>query len=248
MSELEIDVAAGTMRVRINRPSTLNAISTSVKRGLIDALDEAERRTDVSCFLLTGTGRAFCSGADINELDQVAAAETLQASLDRVMTTQRLVERCRRSTRAVVVAVNGIAAGGGVSLALAGDVIIASESASFNLLFGRRGLIPDGALSRTLVEAVGRRRALALSLTCSDIAAARALEIGLVDEVVPDGDLLDRAESICAEMHERGITTIALTKQVFTPGSNADLSIEALAQATLLTRESPGQSETKGLT
>lgn len=238
MADLEITTRGSAVWARINRPGSLNAITTALKTDLLTALDEAEKNSGTTVFVLTGTGRAFCAGADTKELDAVAADESMGSSLARVELTQRFVDRCRTSRLAVITSVNGIAAGGGVSLALAGDVILAAESARFSLLFGRRGLVPDGGLSRTLVDAVGRRRALALSLTCADIQAPEAAAVGLVDEVVPDEELHARTEALCIELHRSGRQTVALTKRVFAGPADSDYAVEALAQAISLTRGS----------
>lgn len=238
MADLEISTRGSAVWARINRPGSLNAITTALKSDLITALDHAEKLPETTVFVLIGTGRAFCAGADTKELDTVAIDESIGTSLARVELTQRFVDRCRTSRLAVITAVNGVAAGGGVSLALAGDLVLAAESARFSLLFGRRGLVPDGGLSRTLVNAVGRRRALALSLTCADIQASDAVAMGLVDEVVPDDGLRARIDALCAELHRSGGQTIALTKRVFAGPPNSDYAVEALAQAISLTRGS----------
>lgn len=241
MSDLEIRQDSSTVHVRINRPRSLNAITNSLKNDLLAALAEAQSRPEVTTFVLTGTGRAFCAGADTKELDE-RQGDTLTAALTRVELTQQFVASCQRSRLAVVTAVNGLAAGGGVSLALAGDIVVAAESASFSLLFGHRGLVPDGGLSRSLVQAVGRRRAVALSLRCSELSAEQALAEGIVDEVVPDDALDDRISALCAELARRGTQTVALTKRVFATPHDADFAIEAVAQAVSLTRGNPSST------
>lgn len=234
MADLEIGVVGGTHWVRLNRPGALNAITTALKDDLLDALDRAEADPDAVCLVLTGAGRAFCAGADTRELAAAGGAEDLQASVARVERTQRLVERMRRSRLATVAAVNGIAAGGGVSLALACDIVVAARSARFALLFGARGLVPDGGLTRHLVESVGRRRALALALTCADLDADEASRCGLVDDLVPDDELVARVEGLTAQLCGRGAGVVALTKRAFTAAQHSDLALEALAQALAL--------------
>lgn len=235
MAELEVTREGSTVVARINRPQALNAITTSLKHALLDALRGAESEPEVSTFVLTGSGRAFCAGADVKEL-AAHANEGVAAALQRVEFTQQFVSACRHSRLAVVTAVNGLAAGGGVSLALAGDITVAAASARFLLLFGHRGLVPDGGLSRSLVEAVGRRCALSLSLRCAELDAEEAKAHGLVDEVVADVDLDGRVRDLCADLARRGTQTIALTKRVFAAPQDADFAVEAVAQALSLSQ------------
>jgi 2-(1,2-epoxy-1,2-dihydrophenyl)acetyl-CoA isomerase len=244
VADLEVEQDAGTVIARINRPHALNAITTSVKHALIDALRDAESRPEVTTFVLTGTGRAFCAGADVKEL-AAGSGEGFDAALRRVELTQRFIADCQRSRLAVVTAVNGLAAGGGVSLALAGDIVIAAASARFLLLFGQRGLVPDGGLSRSLVQAVGRRRALSLALRCSELDADQALSTGLVDDVVPDGALEEHLAAVCAGLSGRGAQTVALTKRVFSAPQHVDFAVEAVAQAISLSRDQSDPNVTR---
>jgi enoyl-CoA hydratase/carnithine racemase len=234
VADLEVEVVGGTHWVRLNRPRVLNAITTALKDELLAALERAEDDPGAVCLVLTGTGRAFCAGADTRELAAAGEVENLLTSVARVERTQRLVERMRRSRLATIAAVNGIAAGGGVSLALACDIVVAAGSARFALLFGARGLVPDAGLTRHLVESVGRRRALALALTCADLDADEALRCGLVDAVTPDDELVSRVTELAADLVGRGAHTIALTKRAFAAPQHSDLSLEALTQAVAL--------------
>jgi enoyl-CoA hydratase len=208
----------GVRLLTLNRPDRLNAMNAELIEELHAAL--ARIAVDRSCrvVVLTGAGRGFCAGLDLGGYGDAPGA----TGADRVQdgfATQRhiasLVPRLRAMPQPVIAAVNGAAAGGGLALALASDVRIASTSAKFNVAFVRIGLSGcDIGVSWLLPRLIGASRAWELMLTGRIIDAARADQIGLVSQVVPDDQLLDAALAVAAEISANSPYGVAQTKEV----------------------------------
>ncbi|MDP9335345.1 MAG: enoyl-CoA hydratase-related protein [Actinomycetota bacterium] len=211
-------VRPGIVVLTLNRPQRLNAMNYDLVRGLYDALDELE--TDRSCrvIVLTGAGRGFCAGLDLSE----GASPPTTAGLGRAqagMTVQKLiaglVPKMRSVPQPVIAAVNGPASGGGLALALASDVRVASESARFNVAFIRVGLSGcDIGVSWMLPRLIGASRAFELLLTGRLIDATEADRIGLVTRVVPEGRVLDSALETAELIVGNSPFGVRMTKEV----------------------------------
>jgi 2-(1,2-epoxy-1,2-dihydrophenyl)acetyl-CoA isomerase len=186
---LLVEARDGVRVITLNRPEVLNAISAELGTELLDALREAERATEVRCLLLTGAGRGFCAGADLRE--QVPG----QTSVGDLLRTRYngIVLRMRTMEKPVIAAVNGVAAGAGCNLALAADLRVASDRASFIEAFSRVGLIPDSGGTWLLPRLVGTGRALEMMFFADPVDAAAAERLGLVNRVVLHDDLMPRA-------------------------------------------------------
>ncbi len=208
----------GVIRITLNRPEKLNALNAALVSDLHDAL--ADVATDDSCrvVVLTGSGRGFCAGVDLGGYGQVPNAENLDR-VEGVFATQThiatLVPRLRALPQPVIAAVNGPAAGGGLALALASDIRIASASARFNVAFVRLGLSGcDIGVSWLLPRLVGASRAWELMLTGRLIGAEEADRIGLVLRVVPDDELLGAALETAGLIAANSPWGIRMTKEV----------------------------------
>ncbi|MBD7939788.1 enoyl-CoA hydratase-related protein [Brevundimonas guildfordensis] len=220
--------------LRMDDPATLNAVTLASIETFSDLLDEAAGRA--RAMILTGAGRAFCSGANIGmgmegrmEGADYDAGETLDTHINPLMT------RLRNLPMPWITAVNGAAAGVGASLALAGDMIIAGESAFFLQAFSRIGLSPDGGSSHLLVRTVGRARATELMMLGERLPAAKALEWGLINRVVPDAELTEAALAL-AQRLANGAYSQRLIRQLAWSAVDADwetaLAEERAAQRT----------------
>ena len=194
----------GVLTITLNRPEVLNSLNETITLGLLQALIDARTNKDVRAIVITGAGRAFCAGADLDSKSWpspkgLSAGEATAASMDRGFNP--LVKAVSQSTKPVVTAINGIAAGGGVGLALAGDIAIASEAAKFKLVFGPNlGIIPDMGASWFLPNLIGRARANGLALLGDDLPAATAKEWGLIWDCVPAEQLLAEAQAIAGRL------------------------------------------------
>ncbi|MCZ0962202.1 enoyl-CoA hydratase-related protein [Paracoccus benzoatiresistens] len=163
----------------LNRPQVMNALSSQMRREITDAVQTLP--ADMRCLVITGAGRGFCSGQDLT--DRAAAADlegTLRGEYEPML---RAIRACHAP---VIAAVNGVAAGAGANLALAADVVIAAESASFIQAFARIGLVPDAGGTFIIPRAVGAARALGMMLFAEPVSARQAADWGLIWEALPD--------------------------------------------------------------
>jgi 2-(1,2-epoxy-1,2-dihydrophenyl)acetyl-CoA isomerase len=186
---LLVEAKDGVRVITLNRPDVLNAISAQLAKELEDALRDAERAPDARCVLLAASGRGFCAGADLRQ--QTPG----QTSLGDLLRTRYngIVLRMRAMEKPVIAAINGVAAGAGCNLALAADLRIASERASFIEVFSRVGLVPDSGGTWLLPRLVGMGKALEMMFFADPIDAITAERLGLVNRIVPHDDLLPRA-------------------------------------------------------
>lgn len=186
---LLVETRDGVRVITLNRPDVLNAISAQLGTELLEALREAERASDVRCVLLTGAGRGFCAGADLREQTpgQTSVGDLLRTRYNGIVLRMRTMEK------PVIAAVNGVAAGAGCNLALAADLRVASDRASFIEAFSRVGLIPDSGGTWLLPRLVGTGRALEMMFFADPVDAAAAERLGLVNRVVSHDDLMPRA-------------------------------------------------------
>jgi len=222
--QLIVEQEDGVATVRMNNAERLNALSPTMTRELFDALGGLGEDQAVRAIVLTGEGRGFSAGADLSALHEpYLKGERPQLSLFLKEGYNKLIPLLAESPKPVVAAVNGVVAGAGVSLALACDIRIASDAASFTLAFVKIGLVPDAGSSYLLPRAVGMAKALELALLSDRIDASRALELGLVNRVVPAASLTEEARSLAARLAELPTTAIALTKRLFNESSRLPL-------------------------
>lgn len=186
---LSITTGSGALWLTLDRPDQLNALTAEMADRVAEEVERAGADDEVRVLVLRGTGAAFSSGADLSGPD---AHENFDvSSLDRA---NRITRAITTSPKPCVAAVNGVAAGVGCSMALACDLVVAAESASFLLAFARIGLMPDGGATATVAAAVGRARAMRMALLGEAMPAREAYDAGLVSHVVPDADF-DRTVS-----------------------------------------------------
>ncbi len=178
---IEVSHRDGVMRIALNRPEVMNALNRTMRAEITAAM--LNLPTGTRCAVLTGTGAAFCSGQDLTD---ASAGLDVEAVLRDEY--EPMLAALRDAPVPVIAAVNGIAAGAGANLALACDVVIAAESASFMQAFTRIGLIPDAGGTHIIPRAVGHARAMGMMLFADRVPAARAAEWGLIWEAVPDAE------------------------------------------------------------
>ncbi len=182
----------GALCITFDRPERLNSLTAEIIHAVADLVDAAAD-DGTRVIVLTGSGRAFSSGADVGADGSPPGLDTLDAA-------NRLTTSITRSPVVVVAAVNGVAAGVGCSFAVAADVAVAKESASFMLAFTRIGLMPDGGASLLVTAAVGRARAARMALLAERVSAPTAAEWGLISNVVPDGDFDSYVDGLVAQL------------------------------------------------
>lgn len=204
------DAAEGVLTLTLNRPDALNSFNIEMKEALLAAIKDAARDKSVRVVVLTGAGRAFSAGQDLKERQQADAADL---GTELRLRYNPIVLAMRRMEKPVIGAINGVAAGAGISVALACDIRIASEAASFIEVFGRVGLVPDTGSSWFLPRLVGYARAAEMSFTTDPVDAATAERIGLVNRVVPADQLMIEAGALAARLAKSAPIAMALAKR-----------------------------------
>jgi len=211
-----VDIAAGVATVTLNRPAAMNALSLALRRALHDAMRRIDADPDVRAIVLTGAGtRAFTAGLDLKELGATAGALGAANATDASDNPVRAIESCRKP---VIGAINGVAITGGFELALACDIVIASENARFADTHARVGVMPGWGLSQKLSRLIGLARAKELSLSGNFIDAATAERWGLVNRTVPAAELLPAAQRLAADIASADADFIADYKRLIDQG------------------------------
>lgn len=199
MSNLMLERSEGVLEITLNRPDSGNALSPDLAAELAEVANECVGDSSVRAVILTGAGRMFCAGGDLSSMAE--AGDTRHAMLLKMTQgVHTAVSRFARMNAPVVAAVNGMAAGGGFSLAVSGDFILAAESAKFLLAYTNAGLSPDGSSSWFLPRKIGHARASELMLTNRMLSAEEALDWGLINRVVADGNLMDEARALACKV------------------------------------------------
>ena len=201
----------------LNDPASLNAMTPELLGDLARAVGEMGHDPGIRALVLTGEGRGFCSGQNLKAFNSLGD-NIYTGVMTHYWPAMQALRECRMP---VVVAVNGVAAGGGFSLAMSGDIILAARSASFIQVFSRIGLVPDLGSTWLLPRLVGRQRALDLMLLNEPLPAERAKEWGLVREVVNDAKLLDEAKALAGRLADGPTRALVATRQLLEESEHA---------------------------
>jgi 2-(1,2-epoxy-1,2-dihydrophenyl)acetyl-CoA isomerase len=205
--------------ITLNRPESANTLNAALSAELMDAVVRCEEDADVRAVVLTGAGsRFFCAGADLKGF--YSAGSELKS---RVSIFHAVLSRLARADFPVIAAVNGAAAGAGMGLACACDLVIAAESARFTMAYTKVGLSPDGSTTYFLPRRIGLGRALELALLNRTLTAQQALQWGIVNRVVADADLAGDAHSIAAQLASGPTRAYAAAKRLMHAGWNESL-------------------------
>jgi 2-(1,2-epoxy-1,2-dihydrophenyl)acetyl-CoA isomerase len=217
----------GVMKITLNRPDVLNSFTLAMSKELREVLEAARADKAVRAILLTGAGRGFCAGQDLSDVPQPVDGKLDLGATVR-QTYNPLIDLIRKIEKPVVCAVNGVAAGAGANLAIACDIVIASESASFIQSFSKIGLVPDSGGTFFLPRAIGWPMATALMMLGDKITAKQALDMGMIYKIVPgsalDAEAMNLAEHLAA-MPTKGL---GLTKRALnaSKANNLDQQLE----------------------
>ena len=222
------DIASGVMKITLNRPDVLNSFHLQMAQELHHAIDVARAEKSVRALVLTGAGRGFCAGQDLSAVPLEGAGKLDLGAIVK-QTYNPVIMAIRKLDMPVVCAVNGVAAGAGANLALACDIVIASESASFIQSFSKIGLVPDTGGTFFLPRAIGLPMAMALMMTGDKISATRAAELGMIYRVIPGDQLEAEAMKLAAALAQMPTRGLALTKRAL----NASMSNGLEAQLEL---------------
>jgi len=232
---IQLEMHGSICVLTLNRPDRLNALTVQVAKDFKDAIHKAVER-GARVIVLTGAGRAFSAGGDLREMQDIAGREgRVEAFFDeplRVLNESILL--IRQTPVPFIAAVNGVASGGGCNLALACDLVIAAESAKFNQAFVKIGLVPDCGGTFILPRLVGGKRAAELMFTGDLITAQRAAEMGMINSVAADGELMSQVMAMAEKLANAPTAAIGRIKQLIDASATNDwpsqLDLEREAQ------------------
>jgi enoyl-CoA hydratase/carnithine racemase len=213
MPELLIETRGAVRVLTMNRPEKRNALNNSLTEALLEALRAADADDSVNCVVLAGAGSGFCAGADISEFKDLTPANQVLVER-RAELTMNLHLFFSRMTKPVISSVNGAAMGGGAGLALACDLAIAAEAATFGYPEVKHGIVA-AIVMPNLVRQIGRKAAFELLATAQPVGARRALALGMVNRVVPDAELRVETMKLAEALAAVSRPAMATTKQLF---------------------------------
>jgi len=219
---LKVDRTDHVATITLNRPEKLNALTPQLTAEFHAALDVIDAEENIRAVVLTGAGRGFCSGADVNRQLESLEGRQSQSPAPQGPGITALAPRIRRINQPVIAAVNGVSAGAGLAIALACDIRIASEEARFSCIFVKRSLVPDTGASYTLPRLVGHGIAMEMALSGNIYNASWALEKGLVNSVVPADKLMDEAIALANDIASNPPICVRSIKQLLN-GYDEDL-------------------------
>lgn len=203
----------GYAELRLNRPDTLNSFNTHMHEEVAAALEEVDAERDIRALLLTGTGKGFCAGQDLNDRDVSAGGEGVDLGQTLDTLYNPLVRRLRQLPVPVVCGVNGVAAGAGANIALACDIVVAARSARFIQAFCKIGLLPDSGGTWILPRLLGDARARAQALLGEPLSAEQAAGLGMIYRCVDDAELRETCVGLCEHLASQPTRGLAAIKQ-----------------------------------
>ncbi|NGQ95777.1 enoyl-CoA hydratase [Brevibacillus sp. SYP-B805] len=243
---ISFDVRNHVATIVLNRPEAANAMNIDMAKALMHAAIECDS-PNVRAVIITGSGNVFSVGGDLKSFSQ--QRHQLPSHLKEVTTyLHAAISRFSRMDAPVIAAVNGVAAGGGMSLAIACDIVIAAVSARFTMAYTKVGLTPDLAASYFLPRLVGFKRALDLVLTNRVLSAQEALDLGLVTKIVPDGEVLAQANEMAAQFAEGARTALGEAKRLLHSGWNESLETQMEKESQTIAKMAQTPEAIEGIT
>ena len=238
-STILLEKSESVSTLTLNRPEARNALDLVMREEIVTALDEIEADASVRVLIVTGAGEHFCAGGDVKTMQ--AKRHTAAEGRARVELLNRMVLRLVNFPKPTLAMVDGYAVGAGFNLALCCDLIVASDRARFGQVFSKIGLVPDGGGTYFMPRLVGLAKAKELVFTAEIIDAAEALRHGLINRVVPAGDLRQATLALARRIAEGPPKVLALAKHLLNRSATLDLAgaldLEAFAQSIALTGE-----------
>ncbi|WDP91733.1 MAG: enoyl-CoA hydratase/isomerase family protein [Desulfobacter sp.] len=229
----------------LNRPRVMNCLNFDLLYAVRDQIDALQFRSDIRCVIITGAGeKAFCAGADLKE----RASLTQDQVKKFILTIRNLLTAIQTLPIPVIAAVNGIALGGGTEVALASDIRIASETATMGLTETRLAIIPGGGGTQRLPRIVGVAKAKELIFTGRRVDADEALDIGLVNHMVPPEQLMDKCLEMAAMIAETGPIAVEMAKYAIDRGIETDLATGLAIESNAYRVTIPTEDRIEGLT
>lgn len=231
MKSIITNINNGVATLTFNRPEVFNSFNREMALLFQKQLDASEENPEIRAIVITGSGKAFCAGQDLKEVTTPELHPGFKKILEEHYNP--IIERIRAINKPIIAAVNGVAAGAGANIALACDIVVASEKASFIQAFSKIGLVPDSGGSFYLPRLIGFQRASALMLLGDKVAAQQALELGMVYKVFEPETFQQQALDLALEMAKMPTKALGLTKQLLNASFNNTLDQQLTLESTL---------------
>jgi len=233
MSLIQSEQKGNLLYLKLNRPEVFNSFNREMALSLQEELKNASSNKEVRAIVLTGEGKAFCAGQDLQEVMDPNGPE-----LPKIVSEHYnpIIQQIRLTEKPVIAAVNGVAAGAGANIALACDIVVAKESASFIQAFSKIGLIPDSGGTFFLPRLIGWQRASALAMTGDKVAAKEALEMGMIYKVFSEEDFDSESEKLGTKMAAMPTKGLWYTKQLLNESFTNDLASQLKREGDLQTK------------
>lgn len=233
MTTILTSVKNQTGFITLNRPEVFNSFNKTMAMEVQQTLDEYNSNPDIRCVVITGTGKAFCAGQDLKEVTDPNGPRLTHIVRDHY---NPIIEKIRNLDKPVVAAVNGVAAGAGANIALACDVVIARESASFIQAFSKIGLIPDSGGTFFLPRLIGFQKASAIMMLGDKISATEAEQMGMIYKAVKDDDFEPIVEKISYQLSEMPTKGLSFTKKALNMSMTNTLTAQLMLEEELQTK------------
>jgi 2-(1,2-epoxy-1,2-dihydrophenyl)acetyl-CoA isomerase len=231
LADLERALDGGVLRITLNRPDVRNALTPDQRDEIVSLLEEASADGSIRCVVISGAGGSFCSGADLRASRSTGERRPGDVARTIASGAQRLIAAVMDCEKPVIAAVDGVAAGIGAHLALACDLVIATDGSRFIEVFVRRALVPDGGGAYLLVRLIGPHKAKELAFFGGDVHASDALEMGLINCVVPSDQLELTVNGWASKLAAGPTRTIALTKKLINDAHDLDRAAAFVQEA-----------------
>ncbi len=243
---IKVEITNGVAWITLDRPNDANVLNLQMTKDLSAASMSCTANPEVRAVVITGTGRFFCAGGDLGTFHS-AGDEVAAVVLEMTMHLHAAVSRFARMDAPVIAAVNGVAAGGGFSLAIGCDLIYAADNASFSSMYTAAGLSPDGSSSYFLGRAIGDRRAMEMFLTNRRLSATDALEWGLINGVLPTEELYDTVRSVAEGFAAGPTKAYGSVKALVRASSTESLESQMEAESQHIAKNASGADGREGI-
>ena len=245
-NDLTTEKHQAIFRIELNRPSQLNSLTSELCAALQQALTNASSDSEIRCICITGSGKGFCAGQDLSSLNMEAENP---GGIDNILedNINPIIRLMRSINKPIVVAVNGVAAGAGANLALAGDIVIAKKSAKFIQAFRHVGLIPDAGGTWLLPRLAGQARALGMALLGEPVCADQAEDWGLIWKSIDNDKFDEEVQRICQTIANGPTAALGLTKQALNASMSNTLEQQLQLEKELQTTASRGNDFIEGV-
>ena len=243
---IELKIENSVAWIYLNRPEVFNSFNREMALSLQTALDNCKNDTNVRAIIITGNGKAFCAGQDLKEVTTPELNPGFRKILEEHYNP--IIKKIRTIEKPIVAAVNGVAAGAGANIALACDIVVATEHASFIQAFSKIGLIPDSAGTFFLPRIIGFQKASALMMLGDKVAAEEALQMGLIYKIFPESFFQEEVLTLAITLAKMPTKAIGLTKRLLNQSMNNNLEQQLALESDLQIEASSSFDYNEGVT